>query len=121
HRRRARLAARQVPGEQAAATGPDQVRGAAGRPDVDHDRGRPRRRRLLRHLRLLRQGLRVKEVGAYLAALPPEARRRLQQIRAIIRASAPGAVEHFSYRMPGFRLDGKTLIWYAAFKHHTSL
>jgi len=63
----------------------------------------------------------VKEVGAYLAALPPEARRRLQQIRAIIRASAPGAVEHFSYRMPGFRLEGKTLIWYAAFKHHTSL
>ena len=61
------------------------------------------------------------EIRAYLAALPPDARRRLQRIRAIIRASAPGAVEHFSYRMPGFRLDGRTLIWYAAFKRHTSL
>ncbi|HMF42004.1 MAG TPA: DUF1801 domain-containing protein [Polyangia bacterium] len=61
------------------------------------------------------------EVRAYLAALPPGARRRLQQIRAIVRAAAPGAVEHFSYRMPGFRLDGRMLIWYAAFKQHTSL
>ncbi|HXU00907.1 MAG TPA: DUF1801 domain-containing protein [Polyangia bacterium] len=61
------------------------------------------------------------EVRAYLAALPPAVRQRLQQIRAIVRATAPAAVEHFSYRMPGFRLEGKTLVWYAAFKSHTSL
>jgi uncharacterized protein YdhG (YjbR/CyaY superfamily) len=61
------------------------------------------------------------DVRAYLAALPPGTRKRLQQIRAIVRATAPAAVEHFSYRMPGFRLDGKTLVWYAAFKRHTSL
>jgi len=52
-------------------------------------------------------------VRAYLAALPPAARKRLLQMRALIRGAAPEAVEHFSYRMPGFRLAGKTLVWYA--------
>ena len=60
-------------------------------------------------------------VGAYLAALPPRARRRMQEIRRIIRSVTPDAVEHFSYRMPGFRLDGRTFVYYAAFREHTSV
>ena len=61
------------------------------------------------------------QVRKYIAALPVGARKRMQQIRAIVRAVAPRAVEHFSYRIPAFRLEGQALIWYAAFKHHTSL
>jgi uncharacterized protein YdhG (YjbR/CyaY superfamily) len=60
-------------------------------------------------------------VTAYLATLPPPVRARMRQIRAIVRATAPGAVEHFSYRIPGFRLDGRPLVWYAAFRQHISL
>ena len=58
---------------------------------------------------------------AYFASLPPAVRGRMKTIRDLVRGIAPDAVEVYSYGIPGFKLDGKPLVWYAAFAHHTSL
>jgi uncharacterized protein YdhG (YjbR/CyaY superfamily) len=63
----------------------------------------------------------LREVHAYVARQPLDVRRRLREVRAIVRAAVPGATETFSYGIPGFKLDGRPLIWYAAWKQHTSL
>jgi uncharacterized protein YdhG (YjbR/CyaY superfamily) len=57
----------------------------------------------------------------YLATLTGEQRGVIEALREAIRGAAPGVEEGFSYGMPLFRLDGKPLVWYAAWKKHYSL
>jgi len=61
------------------------------------------------------------QVRSYFAATPPKARAALKKIRGAVRSVASGAEEAFSYSIPAFRLEGRPLIWYAAFKNHCSL
>ena len=60
-------------------------------------------------------------VTAYIAALPPAARKALREIRTAIRKTAPGITERISYRIPSVDLDGKYLLYMAAFKSHVSI
>jgi uncharacterized protein YdhG (YjbR/CyaY superfamily) len=63
----------------------------------------------------------MKAVRSYIESLPAGARREIKKMRAAIRSVAPGAVEVMAYGIPAFKLDGRALVYYAAWKHHTSL
>jgi uncharacterized protein YdhG (YjbR/CyaY superfamily) len=60
-------------------------------------------------------------VSEYIASAPPKARKALKQIRSAIKKAAPDIKERISYRIPTFHLDGKYLLYVAAFKDHVSI
>jgi uncharacterized protein YdhG (YjbR/CyaY superfamily) len=64
------------------------------------------------------------EVDAYLAALPPDQRKALADVRARLKALLPGHLEVMSHAMPGFRQagpGGKMVVGYAGFARHLGL
>jgi uncharacterized protein YdhG (YjbR/CyaY superfamily) len=58
---------------------------------------------------------------AYLAGLPAEQQALLRELRTRVLALAPGAVDAISYGMPALKVDGRSLIWFAGWKHHCSV
>lgn len=57
-------------------------------------------------------------IDDYIAGFPPETRTMLQEMRSIIRAAAPEAVETISYAIPTFDIGGHHLVHFAGFKNH---
>jgi uncharacterized protein YdhG (YjbR/CyaY superfamily) len=62
-----------------------------------------------------------RSVDEYIAVQPESIRPRLEQLRAVIKRAVPDAVEGIGYRMPGYKLHGKPMLYFAAFKEHYSL
>jgi uncharacterized protein YdhG (YjbR/CyaY superfamily) len=60
-------------------------------------------------------------VDEYIAAQPEAVRPKLEKVRAAIRGAVPEAVEGIGYRMPGYKLHGKPMLYFAGFKEHYSL
>jgi len=61
-----------------------------------------------------------RNVDAYIAKAPLEARVKLAQLRKIIRSAVPEAKEGISYKMPYYNYHG-ALAWFAAFKNHVGI
>ena len=57
-------------------------------------------------------------IDEFISNYPPEIQTILQKIRALIQKSAPGAEEAMSYGIPTFKLNGKNLVHFSAFKEH---
>jgi uncharacterized protein YdhG (YjbR/CyaY superfamily) len=60
------------------------------------------------------------EIDAYLAELDEPKRSTLSQLRRNILAAIPDAEQCISYAVPGFKIGGKTIAGFAAFKNHLS-
>lgn len=60
-------------------------------------------------------------VDDYIRACPDEVKVVLEKIRATIRKAVPGSGEKISYKIPTVMLDGKYLVYYAAWKHHIAV
>jgi uncharacterized protein YdhG (YjbR/CyaY superfamily) len=58
------------------------------------------------------------EISGYIATFPKEVQETLKKLREIIKESAPEAQQSISYQMPTFKLNGKNLVHFAAFKKH---
>jgi uncharacterized protein YdhG (YjbR/CyaY superfamily) len=57
-------------------------------------------------------------VDEYIAKFPKDVQAVLQKIRQTIHEAAPEASETISYQMPAFKLNGKNLVYFAAWKKH---
>ncbi len=60
------------------------------------------------------------EIDAYLAALDEPKRSTLDQLRRTILEVIPEAEQGISYGVPAFRVRGKVVAGFAAFKNHLS-
>ena len=58
-----------------------------------------------------------KNIDEYISMFPIEIQKKLEQVRATITKTAPGAEEAIKYAMPTFTFHGN-LVYFAAYKHH---
>lgn len=60
-------------------------------------------------------------IDEYIKAFPRDIQSILKKIRETIRKAAPEAIETISYKIPTFKLNGKSLVYFATWKNYISL
>ena len=62
-----------------------------------------------------------KSVDDYIASQPEAVKGTLKRVRTTIRKAVRGAEESISYGIPTYKLNGRPVIYFAAWKQHYSL
>lgn len=62
-----------------------------------------------------------KTIDEYISSFPKNVQNILDKIRQMIRKEVPDANETISYGIPTFNLNGRYLIYFAAWKEHISV
>lgn len=59
-----------------------------------------------------------KSINDYIETFPDNIKMVLEKVRMTIKNAAPDTTEAISYQMPTFKLNGKNLVHFAAWKNH---
>jgi uncharacterized protein YdhG (YjbR/CyaY superfamily) len=62
-----------------------------------------------------------KSVDEYMASQPEATRGVLERVRRTIRKALPGSEEVISYQIPAYKLNGRTVIYFAGWRQHYSV
>ena len=62
-----------------------------------------------------------KSVDEYIASQPEATRGVLERVRRTIRKALPGSEEVISYQIPAYKLNGRTVIYFAGWRQHYSV
>lgn len=61
------------------------------------------------------------DVNEYISVFPEKTQKILQRVRRIVKKAAPKAEERISYQIPAYKLNGKYLVYFAAYEHHVAM
>lgn len=67
------------------------------------------------------QNVNAKNIDEYIAAFPPEIQKKMKQIRSLIKKLIPKVEESISYQIPTFKINGKHVVYFAAYKNFISV
>ena len=60
----------------------------------------------------------IPEIKTYIEQFPPEVQERLIQMHELILGADAQIEEAFGYKMPSYKLNGKSLVYFAGYKKH---
>ena len=66
-------------------------------------------------------GTRYRSVDEYIAARPQSVKAILERVRSAIRGALPDADEGIGYQIPAYKVRGRPVIYFAAWKAHYSV